>query len=236
MTDQLTGFDISEILYARGYAYDILRRFFIEEPTREYLKLFVQNKMYENFPFSGDVPGISEGIKDIDDYFKKYNPAENKDDFEELHWDYTRMLVGPLKLPAPPWESVYVRKDKLLFQETTLKVRRKYRKYGFTSSELGLEAEDHIGLELDFMYHLNNLSLKIAREQNESAGEEMKELLLEQQKFLNEHLLAFALEFADKMAESAETRFYQGMAKVLKGFLPLDSKVLSELLNIDCIH
>ena len=72
----------------------------------------------------------------------------------------------PLFIPAPPWESVYVREDKLLFQETTLKVRKKYRKYAFTANELHIEAENYIGLELDFMYHLNNLLLKMAGGRN----------------------------------------------------------------------
>ena len=225
--------NIKGILLARKYAYDILRRFFIEEPSKEYLRIFFGKKMHHQFPFKEEDKDIAEGISDISDYMNEFDPVKNEADFEDLHWDYTRMMVGPYLLPAPPWESVYVREDKLLFQETTLKVRKKYRKYGFTANELHIEAEDHIGLELDFMYHLNNLLLKMAGGEEQFNSEGIKEILTEQNSFLREHLLAFAPEFANKVIENADTLFYQGMAKMMKGFLQTDSKVLHELLDIE---
>ena len=41
--------DALNIFHARNYAYDILRRFFIEEPSKEYLKPFIYQKMIELF-------------------------------------------------------------------------------------------------------------------------------------------------------------------------------------------
>lgn len=236
MTARITLPDLSEVLLAREYAYDILRRFFIEEPSQEYLKCFIQQKMYAQFPFKEDSKGISEGISDLVSYFEKFNPVDNKDDLESLNWDFTRMLIGPFELPAPPWESVYVRKDGLLFQESTLRVRKAYRRFGLTASELDVEADDHIGLELDFMYHLNNMCLHIAEHNRKNALKEMKELLLEQQRFLDEHILTFASDFTDNVIENADTQFYAGLAKILKHFLKMDSEVLKELLIIDIIH
>lgn len=40
---------------------------------------------------------------------------------------YTKLFIGPAKLPAPPWESVYATGEPLLFQESTLAVRDAYR-------------------------------------------------------------------------------------------------------------
>lgn len=170
--------------------------------------------MYAQFPFKDDSEEIAEGIKDIAAYFEKFNPVDNKEDFQRLHWDFTRMLIGPFELPAPPWESVYVRKDGLLFQESMLSVRKQYRKFGFIASELNVEAGDHIGLELDFMYHLNNVCVHIAENNRDHALKEMKELLLEQQRFLDDHVLTFASDFADNVIENAETQFYTGLAKM----------------------
>ena len=111
------------ILYARQYAYDILRRFFVEEPTKEYLKPFVQKNMIDLFPFKEDSAEIQEGINDIKQFLATHDVVNIERHFEDLHWDYTRMFVGPFELPAPPWESTYVRKDGLLFQGTTMNVR-----------------------------------------------------------------------------------------------------------------
>lgn len=62
------------------------------------------------------------------------------------------MFIGPRELPAPPWESSYLNEDKLLFQEETLQVRMSYLKYNFIPKNYPHEADDHIALELDFMY------------------------------------------------------------------------------------
>ncbi len=76
-------------------------------------------------------------------------------DFEALHWDFTRLFIGPESPPAPPWESVYVSRDKLLFQESTLNVKTFYQQNGFHLPETEYEAADHIGYELDFLWKLS---------------------------------------------------------------------------------
>ncbi|MCB8816455.1 molecular chaperone TorD family protein [Desulfosporosinus shakirovi] len=74
--------------------------------------------------------------------------------------EYTRLFIGPTKLPVPPWESVYVSKERLLFQESSLKVRQRqcYLNYNFLPAKYRSEADDHIALELDFMYNLSSLA------------------------------------------------------------------------------
>lgn len=233
MTTQLSVHDIKEILFARLYAYDILRRFFIEEPSQQYLKHFVNQKMVEHFPFVEDSSMIREGVEDVKEYLQQFDIAYKRSHFEDLHWDYTRMMIGPFKLEAPPWESVYVQKDKLLFNKCTLEVRKEYEKFGFELERLNIEAEDHIGLELDFMFHLNQICFQLVEEQGDFVTEDVKMLLKEQEKFLKNHLLKFVSTFSRKMITHAETQFYRGMAKILEGFLQMDSKVLKELLRIE---
>lgn len=233
MSTQIALSELNELLYARAYAYDILRRSFIEEPSKEYLKVFVQQRMAEKFPFKEDSIGISEGIKDIKDYFQRFDVVHNQSQFDELHWDYTRMMIGPFELPAPPWESIYVQKEPLLFQKCTMDVRKKYQHFGFETADHHFEADDHIGLELDFLYHLNKLCLHSAEEGNLN---EVHYLLTEQEKFINQHLLEFAPQFSERVIENANTQFYIGMAKILTHYLQTDSQVLTEILQIDLIH
>ena len=52
----------------------------------------------------------------------------------QLRSVYTKLFIGPAKLPAPPWESVYATGEPLLFQESTLAVREAYRRAGYAAA------------------------------------------------------------------------------------------------------
>lgn len=233
MNTQMPLSELKEILYAREYAYDILRRFFLEEPTEEYLKVFLQRNMIEQFPFIEDSKEIEEGAKLVKEHYQNYDVVTNKSHFDALHWDYTKLMIGPFDLLAPPWESVYVQKEAMLFQKCTMDVRKTYQHFGFSTADSNVEAEDHIGLELDFLYHLNKLSQQSADEGN---LQEIGYLLKEQEKFLKEHLLVFVPELSKNMIENADTSFYKGMAQILNYYTKMDSQVLNDLLKIDIIQ
>ncbi|PLR84869.1 hypothetical protein CVD25_18325 [Bacillus canaveralius] len=228
--------DLSNIFYARQYAYDILRRFFIEEPSRDYLKHFVQQNMIHLFPFLEESEDLKEGIDLVTNYLKEFDVVNNEDHFDNLHWDYTRMFIGPYEVPAPPWESVYVRKDRMIFQECTMDVRKSYNKFGFAASDDSIEADDHIGLELDFVYHLNELCIDSANKKSVHSINEVNYLLNEQQQFIKKHLSAFVPAFSQKVIDSADSQFYSGLARILNHYIKADSQVLHELLNIDFVN
>ncbi|MEH7013738.1 molecular chaperone TorD family protein [Neobacillus niacini] len=237
MTKQsITVEDAIEIFNAREFAYDILRRFFIEEPSREYIKLFIQKNMIDLFPFKEESEGIGAGVKKIKDYLASYNPGMIDQHFEDLHWDYTKMFIGPFDILASPWESVYVRKDKLLFQQTTMNVRKLYKKYGFQAGDFNIEADDHIGLQIDFLYQLNQLAIESAVSVSATALQEIQYLLREQKQFMEDHLAEFVPALSRKIQEHADTDFFRGMALLLQHFLVMDSNVLNELLNIEMIQ
>ena len=218
------------IFYARQYAYDLLRRFFIEEPSKDYLKTFVQKNMIDVFPFIEDSEEIQMGVKEVKEYLANHDVVNIEKHYDELHWDYTRLFIGPFKLPAPPWESTYVRKDGLLFQGTTMNVRQYYEKYGFIVRDFNMEADDHVGLELDFMYHLNELTIEMAQKND---IQKLNYLLKDQHKFLNEHLLEFVPQLCGLVIEEADTAFYKGLARILQHYLLIDSQILQELKDID---
>lgn len=233
MNTQMPLSELKEILYAREYAYDILRRFFLEEPTEEYLKVFLQRNMIEQFPFIEDSKEIEEGARLVKEHYQNFDVVTNKSHFDDLHWDYTKLMIGPFELLAPPWESIYVQKEPMLFQKCTMDVRKAYQHFGFSTANHNMEAEDHIGLELDFLYHLNKLSQQSADEGN---LQEIGYLLTEQEKFLKEHLLVYVPELSKNMIENADTSFYKGMALILDHYTKMDSQVLNELLKIDIIQ
>ncbi len=216
--------EIQNLLELRIIAYDILRRVFVAEPTRE-LIMQLQKGMINYFPFKEEDTQLQEGIQCVKRYLQAIKLEE---DFDSLHWDYTRMFIGPYRLPAPIWESAYVNKDGLLFQEETLKVRRLYLENNLMSLQHHVEADDHLGLELDFMYQLSNVAADLLKEEKVS---QLQKILTDQKAFLREHLLKWTPIFGEKVVEHAETEFYKGMVKILNGFLKVDQICLNEILS-----
>lgn len=218
--------DVRPLVEVRKFLYDVLRRTYLKEPTQGDIGLVKALVSSDDFPFVSDSPKILEGVNQVRDYCSQ-NDIRSDKVYNDLHWDYTRLFIGPYELPSPPWESVYVNKERLLFQEETLKVRRFYLKYSFLPVEFGHEADDHLGLELDFMFHLNELALDAMVREDPN---EVFQLLEDQKLFLEEHLLKWVPQFVEKVVEHASSDYYRGMAKILEGFLTLDIAALDELL------
>lgn len=221
------------MFHARQFAYDMLRRFFLEEPSKEYLQHFVHENLIDLFPFAENSEPIKAGIVEIKGYLTNHDVIENNEHYENLHWDYTRLFIGPFELPAPPWESVYVRKDRLLFQANTVAVRSLYNNFGYEINHNHLEAEDHIGLELDFMFHLNELCIEQLMKNNFKTASNVTYLIGEQSRFLRNHLLAFTPKFSQEVIEHAQTQFYSGLAKLLMAYLEVDTQILNEMLEMN---
>lgn len=157
---------------------------------------------------------------------EQYFNRDKETALEHISNEYTHLLIGPHKLLAPPWESVYLTKERLLFQESTLKVRQAYVKHNFIPAEYPHVADDHLALELDFMANLSSLTENDYAEQN---SDRSLELLEEQKSFLKEHLLVWVPEFAEKIQESPTLYLYPNMAIMLKEFLEIQLEVIEEV-------
>ncbi|AHF08164.1 TorD/DmsD family molecular chaperone [Desulfitobacterium metallireducens] len=227
--NQENGSKAQPLLEMRVLVYDILRRTFLEEPTKEFLNLIMDKEFTEEFPFAEENEEIHEGIAQIAVFLQEHDLKSEKE-YNDLLWDYTRLFIGPDKLPAPLWESAYLNKERLLFQEQTLKVRHAYLEYQFLPKYFRQEADDHLGLELDFMYQLSELSLNYLQHQDFMG---LRKVLTDQKTFLQEHLLKWVPELTAKILDSSNLSFYPGMAKILNGYLTLDLEALVELLDMD---
>ncbi len=75
-------------------------------------------------------------------------------DAEEFPYEFNRLFVGPAKLAAPPYETVYVSDKRTLMQHSTLSVRKRYRAVGFEPEALNVQPDDHLAFELGFMVRL----------------------------------------------------------------------------------
>ena len=68
-----------------------------------------------------------------------------REDDEPLPEAWQRLFIGPWALPAPPWGSVWLDKESVLFGDSTLALREWMRVTGIALSEQRSEPEDHFG-------------------------------------------------------------------------------------------
>lgn len=227
MTAENDGMTI--LLANRSYLYKLLQRIFGDEPSGELLEIAANSHTRESLRLI-----LDQEEHKFDTYLNLFTEWKQKmsDDakgtLDKLQSEYTALFIGPNKLPAPPWESVYLTKERLLFQESTLKVRRIYLGYHFLPRGYPHEADDHLALELDFMAHLAGLALECFQEEKD---EELKKLLLDQKAFLEEHLLAWIGKFAEQIQQSNTHYFYPQMAALTEQVLKIDSALMEELIS-----
>lgn len=207
----------------RTYLYRLLHNFFGNEPALEAINILTSDHTQTAL----SLLSIQESLNYVRDFAEQFN-TNKEAALEKCRSEYTRLFIGPTKLPAPPWESVYVTKDRLIFQESTLEVRRCYLKYNFEPVHFRSEADDHIALELDFM---SNLSHLVETSLQDDKISEAVEILKDQQAFLEDHLLAWVPQFVTDLEAATSHPLYRGMAFILNDFLKADLALVGELLD-----
>lgn len=116
---------------------------------------------------------------------------------ESLEDAYQRLFVGPYALPAPPWGSVYLDKESVLFGDSTLRLRQWLRVNAIEAQREKNEPEDHIGTLLMMAAWL--------------AEEHQHKMLSE---LIAQHLLPWAPRCLELLEQHAGHPFYQGVAQL----------------------
>lgn len=75
-------------------------------------------------------------------------------DADEFAYEFNRLFVGPDRLAAAPYETVYVSDSRTLMQGETRAVRKAYRAAGFEPQALNTQPDDHLAFELAFVAKL----------------------------------------------------------------------------------
>ncbi|WP_213991672.1 Tat proofreading chaperone DmsD [Sodalis sp. dw_96] len=112
---------------------------------------------------------------------------------------YQRLFIGPYALPSPPWGSVYLDRENVLFGESTLSLRRWLRENGIAMQLPGNEPEDSIGTLL-------LLSAWLAEQRHDK----LLDILLAQ------HLFPWCFRFLELLEDHAGHPLYLGLAKLAR--------------------
>lgn len=196
--------------------FGLLGRLLHSYPDRAWFQSLVDEDLFAEAPFAGEQPDVAAGLALMQGWSRDSAGGMTDEGFDELRADYTRLFIGPEKVLTPPWESVHLSVDRLLFQEQTLQVREWYRRYGLESVHLYNEPDDHIGLELAFLAHLATLGAESASRQDHAS---LDRELDAQRAFLSEHLLKWALDWCESVTALSQTDFYRGIALMVRGAL-----------------
>lgn len=209
------------LLANRMFMYRYLARAFADVPDVEFLVLVRQaGEQCSLLDCEGDSRGsdLSRAINDAACEARMH---------DVLKTEYTRLFLGPAELPVPPWESVFTTRKQVLFQKSTLEVRAAYRRSGFEATGYPREADDHLAVELNFLGALAERALG-AREAGDAAA--FDKALDAHRRFLDEHLLVWIDEFAERMGKiSSVGEFYPSFASLTQMFLRRDRGLIDEL-------
>lgn len=201
---------LPDTLVAHALAYRFLGTAFYEAPTLEIINTLVQESLFNDWPLESNTSAAQQGLAALQAYTANWQD----DQFNELKQDFAQLFVGPNRLPAPPWESVYRSKERLMFDKPTFQVRELYQQFGMQSPAPAMEPEDHFGIEMMFVAHLCQLGL--AALENDQI-DLLDATLAGLQTVFNAHINMWAADFLNDVRKSARTPYYQGLADLAAG-------------------
>lgn len=125
-------------------------------------------------------------------------------DIEELEYQYSVLFEGQGEMPCPPWGSVYLDKDNIVFGESTNHYRAFLRQHGLEVRGEIREPEDQFGLML--------LALsQLLESENSEASMEL----------ITEHLMPWGERYLELLANNNVSEYYALLAKITKELFDL---------------
>lgn len=148
---------------------------------------------------------------------------------DNLGVDRTRLYRGisPSYGPPPPYESVWT-KSGMGVTDLLQLVAQMYRESGMALAADARERLDYVGVELSFA---QQLALREAEAWEAGDSEQAKALLQQQAGFLADHVGQWAPWFVDAALKRAETGFYRGHLRLVRGLLASEQERIQALLE-----
>ncbi|MBZ0156576.1 MAG: molecular chaperone TorD family protein [Alphaproteobacteria bacterium] len=208
-----------------------------------YTRMYTYSHLAKIYSGLFDLPSIKEDLQYLQEYQEILAPpgtplgdslaayrAEAEriphEDLESIEFEYNRLFVGPTRLVAPPYESVYRTEHRVVMGDTTLAVRNAYHEIGFRITRETREPDDHIAAELAYLSFLQSRCLQaIEREEMH----EIRRLIRAEQAFLHEHLLTWVAEFCRMIQEGTRSAFFKALAGVTPLIPQNDVQVIGEV-------
>ena len=144
----------------------------------------------------------------------------------ELQKDYAHLFVGPFKVPAPPYGSVYLEDNERVCGDSTMEVIARYNEEGLRLTLA--EPADHVAIELEYMHLLIFRQMRAVASGDEDSATGYLE---KQRDFLENHLGPWMPLLTEKIAENAGTDFYRQVAAATDDFIRQDLDACSNRMT-----
>lgn len=139
---------------------------------------------------------------------------------QELEKEYTRLFITAYpRVIAPPYSSVYLDKECLVWGRSTAEVAKLYEAAGLSMNQDFHDIPDHIAAELEFASYLVAEQQK-AREDSSVSTAELASI---EKKFLESHLFRWAPVFLSRVIEQSRATFYREIAVLAREFVERDA-------------
>ncbi len=188
----------ADLFLAYGIGFRFLCQVYLEVPNEKFIEEIFGNNLFFEWPVAENQKNVSRGLKILQDYSGRWQSKW----LTALKRDYTQLFIGLEKILAPPYASVYLSEDHLLYGSPVLDVRQFYKKFGLSVNPMNRIPDDHIGFELYCLsFLLENSEQTALRE------------------FLSNHLNTWLEFFISRIKEKAQTSFYRGIAFLTEGLV-----------------
>ena len=211
-----------DILQSYHYLFGFLSNVFLESPDSDFIQNIISQKLFDDWLIEPHHPSMVKGTRIMQDFFKCWNPER----IDDLKLDYTRLFIGLESTLAPPYESVYLSQDHIMFDKQTLDVRLFYEKYNLRVPRKNVEPDDHIGYELHFIALLCH---RIIAEFQEGRNEGADQTIVDLSNFLDRHLLLWLDAFVDRIVKHARVDYFRGIALLTQSSVECLSNTVKSL-------
>lgn len=213
--------DLEELLAAQAVLAKAFQSVFGVEPSADQLAALGSPAVRTAFRLMRLDEGVAE--PDTRAFFARTDERTDKA-VEHLRVKYTRLFIGPARLPAPPWESVYRGEERLLLQSSTLEVRALYRSQGALPARYPAVADDHVALELGFLHLVSTRAHEALANGAEPGFPALSSLAADADRIVNGHLLAWLPRFSDVLSCDDPHGYYAVSARLLVRFVQACSR------------
>ena len=205
--------DLAQTALLRSDAYRLLAACFYE-PERE---MFIEENLCANLAdlmAKISSPAAAEACRGME-------LGENSQ--EELLQEYSALFLGPFNIPAQPYGSVYLDKDRQLMGDSTMAVKKIYGEAGVQHDIEG--PPDHIAIELEFMSFLEGRIVQAINESNQAERADFSAL---RARFFNRLFASWAPILGNILKEQATLAFYRDLGECLVGFISAEQQRLQK--------
>lgn len=142
------------------------------------------------------------------DILKKLDSQNQPEDVSvDIEYDFNSLFIGPGKLLAAPYASVYLDEGQLLMGDSTLSVRNFMLNYGVgVANNIGVP-DDHISYEIEFIILLLN---------KYQIDKQFSSIL---KQFCNQHFHLWMPPFIENIMQNTRTDEIKNTALILKNWV-----------------